>query len=610
MKKSQKQKKKTSRHPIEKPVSGKREYQAMALIAALCIVVFGRNITFTYILVDLPKMIFENPHIITGLSWENLWWAFTQPNLALYQPLPNLTFMLESHLFGGWPGGYHSMTLLWHIACMCLFLWVMMRLTNNFTVVFSATLLMAVHPVQTLVVSQIAPRNEIMQAFFMLLSIEAYRRYVQKGSYKAYLCSVVLMGLGLLCKQIIVMLPVVLLLLDYWPFHRIEISFRNFRNTTRNALVLVAEKAPWFAVSLLGVFFAFYGKMQYDQIRYHVSKLTVPDAVYFIITGYARYLGHLLYPVRISYFEVYGEERILWFFLVSATVLFLITVTSIYWLWKRPYLIVGWLWFVALLFPVSGVIRYMLESIALRYLYAPAMGVYITVFLGLYELVRRLQPDKEPESQPAETQNTNHDKMPQWYWIGVGLATAILATLAFWQNGFLRDTESGVMRMQKVTGDRSAMGHGVLAVIRFEQERIEEAEEHFQRALEIQPEGHVFRYKYAGALYAHEKYQKVIEVMKPAVEDVPDAFEYLELYALGLMATGRLPEARKHLEKALEIQSNQVSLLQNLAYCLILQGNYKDAQPYLEKGLRLDPESPALLQLKEMASSVMGSSSR
>ncbi|HDP33987.1 MAG TPA: hypothetical protein ENN29_02635, partial [Candidatus Hydrogenedentes bacterium] len=315
----------------------RREYQVMALVALLCVVTFGHNITFTFIPVDLPQMIFENEHIMTGPTWENIKWAFTEPNLALYQPLPNLTFMIDSQLFGYWPGGYHSVTLLWHIACTWLFFWVMLRLVKNFPVVWVATLLMAVHPVQLSVVSTTGSRNEVMQAVFMLLSVDAYRRYATEQSRRAYWCSVLFMGLGLLCKQIIVMLPVVLLLLDYWPLRRIEISFRRLGATCRAAVNLAVEKAPFFALSFMGAFLAFYGKMQYDQIRYHVMRLTIPDAIYFVITGYARYLGHLAAPYRLSYFEAYAEQQYLWLFLASVATLTVISVVSLVLLWKRPY---------------------------------------------------------------------------------------------------------------------------------------------------------------------------------------------------------------------------------------------------------------------------------
>ncbi len=581
------------------PVTPRKHlFLGMGLVSMLCLLVFGRNITFDVFSIDIPKMIFNNPHIMTGFSRENIWWAFTEPNLALYQPFPNLLYMAESYLFGNWPGGFHVMTLLWHIACMCLFLWVMARLLNNFAVALAATLLMAVHPVQILVVSQIATRGEIMQGFFMLLSIDAYRRYVQQGSRRAYMLSVFFMFLGLFNKQTIMMLPVVLLLLDYWPLNRIEISFRNYRNTLQTGIRLILEKAPWFALSILGGCFAIYGKMQYDQIRYHLSKLTPFDAVYFVITGYARYVGHLLYPLRPSYFEVYSEDQTLGFFLVCTAALVFIFAVTFYYIKKRPYLIVGWFWFIAFMLPVSGVLRYMMESIALRYMYMPAMGLYIAVLMGLHEFATRKAVEVNTESGESVPDSR---ATPLWYWASVGTVTVILAALTFWQNGFFANTETTALQLERITGDRSALGNNALATLRMQQGRYEEAEKHFRRCVEIQPKSYVFRYYYGGALFQYGRYKEVVDVMAPAVIAVPDASEYLELYGLGLMATGRLKEAEAQFRKCFELEPDVVSVLQNLAYCLILQQKNEEALEHITHLLRLDPNNESAKQLKQMA---------
>ncbi|MCK5862953.1 MAG: tetratricopeptide repeat protein [Candidatus Hydrogenedentes bacterium] len=582
------------------------EYRGMAVIAALCFIVFGYNITFSHFQFDVPQMIFENPHINTGLSWENIQWVFTTPNLALYQPLPDLTFMLESQFFGNWSGGYNTMTLLWHIACMCLFLRVMTRLTHNFTVIFAATLLLAVHPVQTLIVSQMAPRNEIMQAFFMLLSIDAYRRYVEKGSYPAYAFSLVCMAVGLLCKQVIVILPVALLLLDYWPFKRIDLSFQDFRQTLRTAGKLILEKMPWFSVSLLGIFLAFYGKTQYDQINYHVSRLSLSDSIYAVITGYARYLGHLLYPVRVSYFETYGQIHYLWFFLLSAAVLLTITIGVFIGRKKYPYLIIGWCWFIAFLFPVSGVVPYMIEAISLRYLYIPAMGLAIAVSMGWYTISR----PRKTEGETEKLSKTGQEIMPSRYWVSIAIVTALLSVLAFWQNTFLRDTESIVQRMQELADGKNTMGHNALAIVRMKQKRYEEAEEHYRRCVELQPKTYIYRLYYGRLLNQAKKYQEQMDILAPAVEAFPDDPAYLELYGVGLLETGRVRQAEVCFRHGLRCVPDAPAMMQNLAYSLILQGKYSEAISFLENVLQVEPNNPTAQKMKQVAEKALAQYNR
>ena len=332
-----------------------RDFVVMALLALLCIVVYGRCLAFESTLYDDPKIIFENPHVQAGLTWDSIRWAVLHPNLGLYMPLPTLTFMLDRELFGDWAGGYHGMTLAWHVLCVCLFYWVMRRLTGNFAAVLLASVLVAVHPVQAMTVNWVSARNEIMPAVFLLLSIDMYRRYcgmrnaefgmrnaeaegkkaegrrikAEGGSGKRegerylgkagrndknvrnegtpggrktpgialgtgtaadspsspaasaplhpspfilhpflyFFLAVLFMLLGIFCKQGIVVLPAVLLLLDYWPLGRIDLSFRETGRTLRRAAVLVLEKLPFFAVSAVGAAFAVYGKREFGLIR-------------------------------------------------------------------------------------------------------------------------------------------------------------------------------------------------------------------------------------------------------------------------------------------------------------------------------------------------------
>ncbi len=408
-----------------------RDALVLFSLALLCVVVYGRCLTFEHTLYDDPKIIFENEHVMAGLTWDSIRWAILNPNFGLYMPLPTLTFMLDRELFGDWDGGYHGMTLLWHILCVCLFYWVLRRLTGNFAAVLVAAALVAVHPVQAMTVNWISARNEIMPAVFMLLSVEMYRRYGEMGGGKDikdlkdikdgmggigvrgqgagtrkehcgagvsssafggrlafYVLSVGCMFLGIMSKQGIVMLPVVLLLLDYWPLGRIEISFRAFGTTLRRAVVLVLEKLPWFALSGLGAIFAVYGKRDFGAFQGE-TLLSPVQNIGFVVTAFARYLFHIIYPERyIMAYSAAGWDPAWWMIGGTAVLLFGITALALTQLWKRPWVIVFWGWFVCFLLPVSGLVRYAAESIALRYLYAPGMGLYLLAGFGLWEVTR------------------------------------------------------------------------------------------------------------------------------------------------------------------------------------------------------------------------------
>jgi len=555
---------------------------AMAFVTLLTFIVFGYNITFNYIIFDVPKVIFENPHIMSGLTPENIYWTFTTPNFGLYQPLPNLSFMIDSDLFGSWPGGFHTMTLVWHIVCMCLFFWVMLQLTGNFAAVFAATLLMSIHPVQILTVSQIATRHEIMETVFMLLSIEAYRRYVVHKSRRAYCFSLFFMCLGMLCKQIIFMLPILLLMLDYWPLDRVALSFRSPLETLRAVLRLMLEKTPYFVLSVIAVVLAIVGKSQFKLVEAGIKRLSLSESGYIAVTGYARYIGHLVYPIRIGYFTVAGEQPSFTFFMLSAFLFILLTTLALALLWKRPYIGVGWFWFVFYMLPASGVLRYGIESIALRYMYISAMGLYLAFCIGLYDFSVWLQQriSKKPKNTP-----------PIWYWMTIGALTITLFGLTFWQHGFFRDTENMAKRVLAITDDRSVFGHIMLGFIREDQRLYEEANFHFRKCIEIEPEYVLFRYYYADSLMRENRFQEAIDVATEALEKDPDHTDFLVLSGVAKMNLKRFEEAETDLRRAVEVEPDNTKALHNLSYTLALLGDFAQARELNKQVLLLEPDN-------------------
>ena len=623
-----------------------RDLWVMAALAALCVVVYGRCVTFEHVLYDDPKIIFENEHVMAGLTWDSVTWAFLHPNFGLYMPLPTLTFMLDRELFGDWAGGYHGMTLLWHILCVCLFYGVMRRLTGNFPAVLAAAVLVAVHPVQAMTVNWISARNEIMPAVFMLLSVEMYRRRCQlritnyelrmgnapfRKALAFYFLSVGCMFLGIMSKQGIVMLPVVLLLLDYWPLGRIEISFRAFGVTLRRAAVLILEKAPWFAVSGLGMFFAYYGKNDFGAFEGE-TLLSPVQNIGFALTAFARYLFHMVYPERyIMAYSAAGWDPAWWVIAGAAVVLFAITALALWQLWRRPWMIVFCGWFVCFLLPVSGLVRYAAESIALRYLYAPGMGLYLLAGFGLYGLgrdcpkrakrdgtvpaalkraqrdgtvpaaLKRAQRDGTVPAAPGQTKSdkvgqrrTKSDSVGQGeitglFWAITAVLVIVSSGLAFRQSGFWKNSETLAQRALRVTDGQNAMAHNHLGVIRNRQGMRQQGFAHLQKCMELEPERNVWRANYATALNQLGRYEETLTVVKPMLEKQPDSVVLLNLYGGALTGLLRFDEAKPYLEQALGIEPRYVPSLYNYGVCLQHTGRKDKARDYFERALAVQP---------------------
>lgn len=599
----------------------RRDLLAVLALAALCLVVYGRCVTFDYTLYDDPNIIFENPNVRAGLTWDSIRWAILNPNFGLYMPLPTLTFMLDRNLFGDWAGGYHGMTLLWHILCVCSFYWVMRRLTGNFAAVFAASVLVAVHPVQTMTVNWISARNEIMPAFFMLWSVDLYRRWRCRGAangepdaapsgaasaagrsffrvpHYTLLLSLLFMFLGIMSKQGIVALPAVLLLLDYWPLHRIDLSFARPLTTMRRMVVLTLEKAPWFALSGLGAIFAVYGKRDFGM---HQDAPLLPpmENIRFAFTAYGRYLFHILYPERYQMaYSVSPSGPQWWMIAASALALFGITAFTVAQLWKRPWLIVFWGWFVLFLLPVSGLVRYAYESIALRYLYAPGMGLYLLAGFGLYEASRHVRP-----VATGRTAVPLPGRGHAVFWALLLLLTAAYSAQSYRQSGFWRNSETLAERALAVSGGTNAMAHNHLSFIRMRQGLRQQAHAHIRRTIELEPHRNTWNVNYVVMLNQQQRYEESLAILDPLLERQPDHLLLNSLYGGALTGLMRFEEAIPYLMQALDVEPRHVPSLYNLGLCMQHLGRIEEARTYYERALAVQPThrmaQAALAQLR------------
>lgn len=561
----------------------KREIMAVFLILVLGGIVYGRCVTYDYVLYDDPNVIFQNPEVLAGFSLAGVYWAFSSPNFGLYHPLPTVSYMIDRELFGDWPGGYHLVTLLWHLVCAATLFLVLIRLFKNMPVALAASLLFTLHPVQAMTVNWIVARNEIMVTLFALLCVEFYRQYASKKDYRAAAFSMGFMLLAFMCKQGIVLLPAVLLLLDYWPLKRLEINFGNLKATLTTAVRLALEKIPWVAISGLGIFLAFFGKTQFHILDKN-NLMSPLDNLGFAFVAYVRYLFHLLYPVNyVTAYSTATDWLKTWMVIGAVAILLLITLVALACYRRRPYLIVGWTWFVLLLLPVSGLVRYNSESIALRYLYAPGIGLYLMVSFLLYDLFR-------PKKSESESDGSVEIDAPIGFKGVVAVLVLLLAVVCFWQSGFWKNSEVLAQRAIVATGDNNAIAHNHLADIRIRQKLYGQAEMHMRKAMELEPKLMAYTYNYAVLLLRQERYQEALDLLAPLVDDNMHLVSIVSQYGAVLLALKRLQEANQYLEHAVELQPDYVPALFNLAFCLSQQKQNEKARQYLQRVLELQPD--------------------
>ncbi|NLN94258.1 MAG: tetratricopeptide repeat protein [Candidatus Hydrogenedens sp.] len=590
-----------------------RDWFIAALLIFLCIVVYGRCVTFEHILYDDPQIIFENENVMAGLTWDSVRWALTTPNFGLYMALPTISLQLDRELFGDWAGGYHGTTLVWHIICVLSFFWIMRRLTGLFTPIVLASFLVAVHPIQSMTINWIGARNEIMPVLFMLWSIHFYRlgclqadASVRRKRMVFYGISLLFMFLGLLSKQGIVLLPVILLLLDYWPLNRIELRLDAKAETLRRMGILIVEKIPWFLLSYVGIRLAFYGKTDF---AYKEEELVFSIVnIGFSLTGYMRYIFHLLYPENYTMaYMVLKWTPAWWMVLGSALTLALIFATVLSQVWRFPWMIICWGWFFCLLLPVSGLVRYADESIALRYLYASGMGFHLFVGFGLYSLIRYMLPvaetkkthppssgKKKGRKKDGKTKRATGDVHPLFWGITIVLVVASSAQ-AYRQSGFWRTGETLAERALIVTKGKNTIAHNHLSNIRSEQGLHNQALSHAVRTLELEPDRPIWQANYVRTLMNLFRYEESLELAKQLLEKHPASPVAMNLYGGSLTGLMRFEEAIPYLEQALDKEPRYVPALYNLGLCYEYLDRPEEAKAIYERALKVQPGYAAVL---------------
>jgi tetratricopeptide (TPR) repeat protein len=344
---------------------------------------------------DDSSYITDNPHVNPGLTGPGIVWAFRSGYAANWHPLTWLSHMLDCQLFGLKPAGHHFTSLLFHIAnTLLLFLW-LNQLTRAVWRSALVAALFAWHPTHVESVAWVAERKDVLSAFFFLLTLLAYTSYVSHKPghpLRFYILSLFLFACGLMSKPMVVTLPFVLLLLDFWPLERL--STLNSQPSSQSAARLILEKLPFFALTLAGSIIT-WSVQKSGGAFWSSDALPLPLRLENALMVYSRYLSKIFWPVDLALIYPYPHR---WpaILLLSAAVM--LAAWSVLFLWRarqNPYLIIGWLWFLGTLVPTIGLVQVGVQSMADRYLYLPGIGLFLAIAWGLNDLGQRLPPARK-----------------------------------------------------------------------------------------------------------------------------------------------------------------------------------------------------------------------
>ncbi len=581
----------------------------LLILLGLVIVTFGiyaQVIGHHFTNLDDAPYITENSMVNRGVTPAGLAWAFTTFHAAYWHPLTWIAHMIDSQLFGMFAGGHLLVNTLIHVTNTLLVFWFLLRTTRARWPSALVAALFALHPLHVESVAWAAERKDTLSTFFGLLSLIAYVRYAEAPSISRYVWTAVTLALGLMSKPMLVTWPLVMLLLDYWPLRRFQRS--EVRSQWSAVRGLVVEKIPLFALAAASTIITLIAASRGGAVRtlaHEPIALRLSNAV----VSYAKYLLRAFWPNDLAVYYPFPEAGIpAWQIIGAALLLIGITGFCFFQRKLRPYLIVGWLWFLGTLVPVIGLVQVGRQTMADRFFYIPSIGLFIALVFGLADIAerRRVAP-----------------------WLGAGVALGVLLILATLTNAQIhrwRDSFALFEHTLAVTPSSLLIEYD-LGVAFAESDRYDEAAPHFEKALQIRPDDYMsllymgitrfhqgrmpeaIEYAQAAirsqadsprahdllgmALAKQDRNDDALDEMRRAVELAPKDADVRNDLGLALARLGRTPEAINEFHEAVRLNPNSVATHANLGWALLGSGKARESIPEFEAALHLNAQSKA-----------------
>jgi len=536
-------------------------------LAAITWAVFGQTVRYEFVSFDDDVYVYENPAVRSGLTLKGILWAFTHVHGENWHPLTSLSHMLDCELYGLNAGGHHLTNVLLHAAAAIFLFLVVRRMTAALWPSAFVAAVFAIHPLRVESVAWVAERKDVLSGLFFVLTLWAYVRYSRRPpSLIRYGMVVFLFALGLLCKPMLVTLPFVLLLLDYWPLRRFGQATASRWLIPRN---LIVEKIPLFVLSAAACAVTFL--VQHRAIR-PIEAVSFFLRISNALVSCAVYLTQMVYPKNLAVFYPFpahglppGKTALAFLLLVS------VTMAAFFRRKNRPYFLVGWLWYLGMLVPVIGLVQAGMQAHADRYTYLPQIGLYLLLTWMAVEL-------------------TASWRCRAWV-LGVG-AAGILAALilcARAQTSYWHDSESLWAHAVACTSD-NALAETNLGSVLFNEGRLDETIAHCQRAVEMQPD-YSPAWTGLGSAFLHKgQLAKAISYFRQAVKLHPAYPSAQNDLALALLQAGNVDEAITHFRNALETDPDLAETHTDLGYALLQKGQVEAAIDHYQKALELNPE--------------------
>ena len=525
-----------------------RTTAAALLLAALTVGLFLPAVDHGFIVFDDDAYVTENPRVLGGLTRDGLVWAFSETSRAgNWHPLTWLSHMLDVQLFGLDARGHHLANILFHAAGSVVLFLLLRSLTGDGGRSLLVAFLFAAHPLHVESVAWVAERKDVLSAFLWLLTMAAYLRYLRRPGPGRYAAVTLIFALGLMAKPMLVTLPLVLLVLDWWPLGRLgsrsEAKSGMDGNRGTSPLLPWVEKAPLLLMSLGSAVLAYHAQQSTGAVDLG-GGFPLGTRVANALVAAAVYLRKMVFPVDLAVFYPHpGSGLAAWKWLAAALFLLLCSLGVAAARRRRPCLAFGWLWYLVTLLPVAGLVQVGYQAMADRYTYLPLVGIFVAIAWGL--------PDTR----------AGFPRAARLAVVGVTVAACLLLTrrqLATW-----RDSETLFTHALTVT-DGNWMAHNVVGNALLDRGDPAAAERHYLAAVTIRPDYEIALYNLGNSRLGQGKRSEAIEAYRRALRVNPAAARSWNNLGSALLLSGDAPEAIACYERALALDPHHKDARSNV----------------------------------------------
>ena len=540
--------------------------------------VYGQLHDYPFITLDDPTYVKDNPHIRDGLTLNGMYWSLRSVYASNWHPLTWISHMMDVELYGMDAGRHHMTNTIFHILNSLLLLFTLNRFTGRLWPSSVVTALFALHPINVEVVAWVAQRKTLLCFFFWLLALWYYHGYVQRPGKGRYVLVLLFFILGMMSKPAIVVFPFILMLLDYWPLARYQSHKSAHKSAHKPGMAMgligsisasIKEKIPFFVIAVAGSVLTFVAQKSGGAVT-ALDILPLNVRITNALLSYAAYLGKAFWPHKLVILYPYPDTIPVWHLAISTVLLGFISLWAIKTVREKPYVIVGWLWYLLILVPVIGIVQVGIQAMADRYAPIPLVGIFIILVWGVSDV------------------SSDWDHRKAKLAVLAIMPLLILMTTTWKQAQTWRNSVTVFKQALSVSADNYLALNNMGFALSI-QNRIDDAVTYYSMALRINPDFEDARFNLGVALFLQGNYGAAIEQYTHALQLNPLNAKTYNNSGAAMAKMGNELGAIQHFTSALRLDSDYADAHKNIANIYFSKGKIPEAEEHYRSTLRINP---------------------